>query len=61
MGNKLDSTSAGPNQGPQLSADSGFSGSGSEPNTGEVFMGLSSPQPGGLPSWQWKNKTGSLR
>jgi hypothetical protein len=61
MGNKLDSTSAGPNQGPQLSADSGFNGSGSEPNTGEVFMGLSSPQPGGLPSWQWKNKTGSLR
>jgi hypothetical protein len=61
MGNKLDSTSAGPNQGPQLSADSGFSGSGSEPNTGEVFMGLSSPQPGGLPSWQWKNKAGSLK
>jgi hypothetical protein len=47
-----------PNQGPQLSADSGFVGGGSEPNTGEVFMGLSSPQPGG---WNWKNKTGSMR
>jgi hypothetical protein len=50
-----------PNPGPQLSADRGFIGSGSEVNAGEVFMGLSSPQPGGVPAWQWKNKTGSLR
>lgn len=49
-----------PNQGPQLSADSGFGGA-SESNAGEVFMGLSSPQPGGLPSWQWRNKTGSFK
>lgn len=47
-----------PIQGPHLSADSGLSGSGSEANAGEVFMGLSSPQPGGLSAWQWKNKTG---
>jgi hypothetical protein len=61
---KMDTAGGGtqmPNQGPQLSADRGFSGSGSEVNAGEVFMGLSSPQPGGVPAWQWKNKTGSLR
>jgi hypothetical protein len=64
MSGKMDTAGGGtqmPNQGPPLSAGSGFSGSGSEVNAGEVFMGLSSPQPGGVPGWQWKNKTGSLR
>ena len=64
MGGKMDTAGGGlqmPNQGPQLSADSGFGGSGNGSNAGEVFMGLDSPQPGGVPEWQWKNKTGSLR
>jgi hypothetical protein len=64
MSGKMDTAGGGApmlSQGPQLSADSGFGGSGSEANAGEVFMGLSSPQPGGVPGWQWKNKTGSLR
>jgi hypothetical protein len=64
MRGKMDSAGGSaqmPNQGPQLSADSGFGGGGRESNAGEVFMGLSSPQPGGLPGWQWRNKTGSLR
>ena len=64
LSGKVDSTGGGAqmsNQGPQLSADSGFNGVGSESNAGEVFMGVSSPQPGGLPGWQWNNKTGSLR
>lgn len=44
-------------QGPQFSADQprtnsnlGFGGTG-----GEVFMGLGSPQPGGVPAWKWNN------
>jgi hypothetical protein len=64
MSGKRDPAGGGvqmPHQGPQLSANSGFGGSESEANAGEVFMGLSSPQPGGIPGWQWKNKTGSLR
>ena len=59
MSGKMDTAGGGPqmsNQGPQLSADSGFGGSGNERNAGEVFMGLDSPQPGG-----WQNKTGPLR
>jgi hypothetical protein len=41
MGSKMESAGGGAqtqNQGPQLSADSGFGGSGREPNAGEVFM-----------------------
>ena len=64
MSGKMDAGGGGlqmPNQAPQLRADSGFGGSGNGSNAGEVFMGLDSPQPGGVPEWQWKNKTGSLR
>lgn len=46
-----------PSQGPQFTPDttpansSGFGGS--ETNAGEVFMGVSSPTPGGVPAWKW--------
>lgn len=38
--------------GPMLSATSTSSGDGGQ-GAGEVFMGVQSPQPGGIPSWKW--------
>lgn len=38
-------------QGPTLSATAPNATGGE--NGGEVFMGVSSPQPGGVPSWKW--------
>ena len=38
-------------QGPTLSA--GTPGNNNDQSAGEVFMGVQSPQPGGIPSWKW--------
>jgi hypothetical protein len=38
-------------QGPTLSANS--PGNNNDQSAGEVFMGVSSPQPGGIPGWKW--------
>ncbi len=43
------------NQGPQFSADSSGGFGRNDENAGEVFMGLSSPLPGGVPAWKWNN------
>ena len=48
------SKSEGPQaqQMPNLSADS-TTRSNDGNKAGEVFMGVQSPQPGGMPSWKW--------
>jgi hypothetical protein len=42
----------GKGDGPMLSASTSNSGDGGQ-GAGEVFMGVQSPQPGGIPSWKW--------
>jgi hypothetical protein len=42
---------------PMLSATSMSSGDGGQ-SAGEVFMGVQSPQPGGVPAWKWTNMSG---
>jgi hypothetical protein len=47
-----DVKSEGSQQMPNLSANSTTNVS-NESSAGEVFMGVQSPQPGGVPSWKW--------
>jgi hypothetical protein len=42
----------GKSDGPVLSENSTTQGS-NDNSAGEVFMGVQSPQPGGIPSWKW--------
>lgn len=44
--------SMGKGDGPVLSATTTSSGDGGQ-GAGEVFMGVQSPQPGGIPTWKW--------
>ena len=46
------SKSGGGQQMPNLSATSSTN-IGNDNSAGEVFMGVQSPQPGGMPSWKW--------
>jgi hypothetical protein len=38
---------------PTLSANTPQAGGNAENNAGEVFMGVGSPLPGGVPGWKW--------
>lgn len=47
------------NSGPMLSTTSTESGDGGQ-GAGEVFMGVQSPQPGGIPVWKWSAMGGDM-
>src|ERR1700761_7011976 len=51
-GSTPDLKSDGSQRMPSLSANSTANVS-NDNNAGEVFMGVQSPQPGGIPSWKW--------
>ena len=51
MGGPVDLTKT-ENQMPNLSATSA-SGNNDANSAGDTFMGVQSPQPGGIPSWKW--------
>jgi len=51
MGGPVDMSKNDGQQMPDLSATS--STGGNDNSVGEVFMGVQTPQPGGIPNWKW--------
>lgn len=51
MGGPVDISKNDGQQMPDLSATS--SAGGNDNSAGEVFMGVQTPQPGGIPNWKW--------
>jgi hypothetical protein len=51
MGGPVDMSKNDGQQMPNLSANSSMGGN--DNSAGEVFMGVQTPQPGGIPNWKW--------